>query len=368
MASPHFLQLLGLSGYADETAVRRAYAQRLKTIDPATDPQAFARLREAYDAARTWVLERPDGPVASETGEAPPDEVDADVAPPEPGNPREVAAGLVAAFVDALRTLPSCDVPERLEATVTALRMQYIDAPGQFEEHLIDLLHDEVVRHRATLFDASTALFHWQEIGHAAQLGRRGAWVESVLSQQAQWRLLPVDRRAGWIAWFDRAQGGVDASLAPYWPQVAELRARFPALITLYVSSGTLDAWRAAFDALSDYLREKHRRLAPSAAAYRPVPEQTRMQRLMGSTPVTVGLFVLMMVLAIVRFTLPVSNDSPAQESTFGLPDETPAECAALYAIFDRPDGLASKTPAYVSHLKARAARCADAGLWHRQP
>lgn len=43
---------LGLSSPADSQAVKRAYAQRLKTTHPEEDPEGFQRLHEAYQAAR----------------------------------------------------------------------------------------------------------------------------------------------------------------------------------------------------------------------------------------------------------------------------------------------------------------------------
>lgn len=42
---------LGLDADADERAVRRAYAQRLKTTRPEDDAEAYQRLRQTYDAA-----------------------------------------------------------------------------------------------------------------------------------------------------------------------------------------------------------------------------------------------------------------------------------------------------------------------------
>lgn len=42
---------LGIEPTADAAAIRRAYAHRLRAIDPDSDPAAFQRLREAYEAA-----------------------------------------------------------------------------------------------------------------------------------------------------------------------------------------------------------------------------------------------------------------------------------------------------------------------------
>jgi hypothetical protein len=51
------LERLGLDADADadERAVKRAYAARLKTTRPDSDPEGFQRLHEAYQAALAWV-------------------------------------------------------------------------------------------------------------------------------------------------------------------------------------------------------------------------------------------------------------------------------------------------------------------------
>ena len=49
------LRELGLGPDADERAVKRAYAARLKATRPDTDPEGFQRLNAAYQAALAWV-------------------------------------------------------------------------------------------------------------------------------------------------------------------------------------------------------------------------------------------------------------------------------------------------------------------------
>ena len=56
------LTLLGLDADADERAIKRAYAAKLKTVRPDEDPEGFQRLNEAYRAALEWAMRRPARP------------------------------------------------------------------------------------------------------------------------------------------------------------------------------------------------------------------------------------------------------------------------------------------------------------------
>lgn len=53
------LRLLGLPDDADERAIKRAYAAKLKITRPDEDPEGFQRLHEAYQAALAWVRSGP---------------------------------------------------------------------------------------------------------------------------------------------------------------------------------------------------------------------------------------------------------------------------------------------------------------------
>lgn len=52
------LRELGLGADADERAIKRAYAAKLKTTRPGDDPEGFQRLHEAYQAALDWIRSR----------------------------------------------------------------------------------------------------------------------------------------------------------------------------------------------------------------------------------------------------------------------------------------------------------------------
>jgi PAS domain-containing protein len=52
--------LLGLNDDADERAVKRQYAKLLKVTRPDDDPEAFQRLREAYERVLDWARNRAD--------------------------------------------------------------------------------------------------------------------------------------------------------------------------------------------------------------------------------------------------------------------------------------------------------------------
>lgn len=54
--------VLGLDADADERAIKRAYAAKLKTVRPDEDPDGFQRLNEAYQAALQWAKQRPARP------------------------------------------------------------------------------------------------------------------------------------------------------------------------------------------------------------------------------------------------------------------------------------------------------------------
>ncbi|NID16066.1 hypothetical protein [Luteibacter yeojuensis] len=364
------LEVLGLPAHADLVAVRRAYATALRGIDPATDPAGFAHLRNAYEAARAWCeqatapadfplpeKETPD----TESASPPPEET-----PPPYIDPTVTLAWRFAADVGARRVEA---VPQLLEEALAELRTQYIDAPGRFEEYLIDLLGLQRIGHRAAVFAAAEEQFHWREVGHLSSLGQRGQWIELVLAQREDWLALPEDRRRAWIEMFAQAEFGLDSSMARRWPEISRLSERFPAWLSLHVSADTLQAWKAAFDAQPPSMQETYRRMAPPASVYWPkrvdnVRQRSRDRRTMW----TVAGFFLFLLGSSAHYLLNAERIAPNLVSSperLSVPHESAEQCAALYVRMDRIDAFAGLDEQEIATLKSRGDNCARDGLWH---
>lgn len=417
MSAPlwHF-DVLGLPAHADEVAVRRAYALALRRIDQQTEPEAFERLRQAYEAARAWCEQASDAtsrheparadssPIvadgASEASvvkaptldasveeahvegvsvlEAPsettPDEMPiADAVPAVPTVPADYTVGLAWRFAADVGARRAETIPAMLDGILAELRTQYIDAPGQFEEHLIDLIGHQRIGHRPEVFAAAEARFHWSEVGHLAALGQRGQWIELVLAQREAWLALAPDRRQDWVDLFVRAEARLDTSLLPRWPEVAKLHERFPAWISLHVSDETLQAWKDAFDAQPASARDVYVKLAPPDNVYLPAHiAAAREKKRQRSTTNILAVFFIAMFVGLVHFVatgmregFPISLTSPVGQPH---PTDTPRQCVELYTQMDKPDAYTGKSDVDIAILKSRAHACAKAGHWHAPP
>lgn len=390
--TPWHLEALGLPAHADRVAVRRAYAAALRRIDPAVDPRGFAHLREAYEAARAWCEAMAGEAAAAEAiaeapAEAPHQAVDAAAEPPpdDPSAPPGVPPDddvegneAVASAADPTIALAwrfaaevAAQTPDAVATSLTQalaeVRTQYIDAPGRFEEHLIDLIGLQRIAHRAAVFAAMEDQCHWREVGHLASLGERGRWIETVMVQRDAWAQLASDWREAWLARFVRAEARLDRSLLRDWPDVARLHQRYPAWIGLHLSAATLSAWQALFDAQSPSTRDELTRMAAPDSAYLPAHVVRARQRSgQRSTRLTVSGFVLAALVGIANLVstgLRQGGTAPYGHST--LPADTPRQCVELYVELDAPDALKDRSPEDVKRLKTRADRCADAGHWH---
>lgn len=200
---PPSLRRLGLKTDADERAVRRAYAQRLKAIDQEAEPAAFQRLREDYEAALAWISSRDTdwdedeeddleednaeevpGPVAHATFEAAP-------LPPDKPTPGQEALEVFRAFEAQVRTWPQDTTVHgglvAFRALTTVLedpRLISLEARFQFEVHVAHLLLETGLPGRRALFTAATKVFQWtQDRRRLAALGHAGAVLNREIDQ-----------------------------------------------------------------------------------------------------------------------------------------------------------------------------------------
>lgn len=246
MQTPWFIELLALDADADERAVKRAYAARLKQVDPGADPAGFARLREAYEFARAWVSQQPAvddaSPVvqASMPAAAPVQRVVNE-------DPHAAATRLAERFIRRVRYGEQADFASELEACAAELRRQHIDAPFLFERILLDAMVNARMRRRAYVFDTLRAHFGWHEYMHLASLGPAGAWIDAIEQQRQAFETLPPlaqkDLRS-WLVRYGESSSPIPDDVALAWPRVSEALARFPRYLGLYLTEARRTEWQ----------------------------------------------------------------------------------------------------------------------------
>jgi hypothetical protein len=176
-------KILGLSPTRDRSAVRRAYARKLKETNPEDDPEGFRQLREAYELALATCepMEEASPPIGVLNDEEERDPQPAGIpsfrvedlpengpglmlageAPP-PGQQHrldQLKLELLRALYerDEKRALSSWDEIRSLPAMVV------IDTRWQFEEWIVWNLHDRDLLLPPSLVRSMDALFDWTE-------------------------------------------------------------------------------------------------------------------------------------------------------------------------------------------------------------
>jgi|GEM_PF-5966535 len=203
---PPFLSTLGLDGSADERAIRRAYAVRLKVLDQEKEAAQFQALRQAYESAMEWVRRpksglnvqplitfqaanparvpdppaevtpEPDPPPVKKTHKPSPAEME-DAAPGEdrPSFFREGPEVLARAVYmelmekgsrwngrqDPLQLL--LDIKGAIEACMADPRLVPLDARHHFEGMIAEFLAKTQTASRLQWFQAAARIFEWRK-------------------------------------------------------------------------------------------------------------------------------------------------------------------------------------------------------------
>jgi len=277
---PGFLRHLGLDTDASERDIKRAYAERLKAIDQAADPDAFARLREAFEAARAWSVRKDERHATSDETNATPHDDAPDttvysagaftlepVAPPaEPSRiPSTVQADADRAMEtlgNALLSEPDTPASELLARAVAFIATCQFDARQAFEARLADAIATQRITRRAGLFPAAMEQFAWHQADGRGRGDQRDAWIERAVTSFANWQAFPEKRRKVLLPWLKQAaREGETLSLATVqaWPRVAAVMPYAGEYVRLRVDDAAISQWKAAFDALPPGERGKYR-------------------------------------------------------------------------------------------------------------
>jgi hypothetical protein len=235
-------EVLGIDATGDRTAIRQAYAARLKVTNPEDDAEGFQTLRAAYEhalaIAQHWdeddedtvfaeapVTAEPPAPAYAEP--APPAEPDAfDVrhaaAPERPwGAPREVAEHVTRGELDALNAAlarlaeivhaPEVDRDAARQALRVVLEAPAMDSMGVRDqvEHQIGVLIVNSGMGGAVLIDPSSRAFGWD----SDRLGGRSPLGAAVLERREDLHFLLTikspgsDLNGAWRALSEKPKG-----------------------------------------------------------------------------------------------------------------------------------------------------------------
>lgn len=268
---PPFLSALELTPEADERAIRRAYAKRLRLIDQEADPVGFQQLREAFEQALRWHALRDRRQLA---GAAQRDEAHLPRAatgplvrpdPARPPPPADVAtlaqaqASGEAVFADFARAIASGMVSEGSAAALLARaladeRLVNMDAAAWFEFLVAHRLVEGWRPGHEFLFRPACQVFHWEQDRRRLQLhGAVGQVIDSAITERLIFygqTSLEFTRSADMIRRLrdDAAPG--DAEVRTRMALLQSLMQRYPNFVRILAPQANVVAWRARSRAL----------------------------------------------------------------------------------------------------------------------
>lgn len=242
-----FLTLLGLDTDADLPAIRRAYAAQLKQIDQEREPAAFARLRDAYEAAQAWLSRTnsradPEAPLATQSDVA----NSWPVPEPSVGEPEiSLSEALYNAHHQlkaALKMPPNADFPAQLESIVDELCTVAPELYEPFVWQLLDSLASQRTPHRFKVFNAATQLFKLHHIPTNPPDPGIALWLDVTSSELAAWAREPEHVRRSQLTILQELQE--ESVSADHWPELEALFECYPHTCLLIVDSDKVANWR----------------------------------------------------------------------------------------------------------------------------
>ena len=305
---PPFLQALELGPDADERAIRRAYAKRLKLIDAEADPAGFQDLRETLERALQWAAWRAreaaeeaasspvpahdhaDGPGPLDPGSADPTPHEAATTPIATAAPlvRGEPASTPGPGPETAPTLPpgepafldfhahfqrGIQSPEHatalLEAALADERLVNLEARTFFEWRVAGLLANGWQPGHELLFWPAAVAFGWDtDRRRLALFGPLGAFMDAAIRERLVFfgqEAFEFDRQRLLIQRLRVARVPDRKELLGAMPLLALLLQRFPNWTRAMTPEANVQQWIAAWNALPAHER------APKVPAAVPV-------------------------------------------------------------------------------------------------
>jgi hypothetical protein len=257
MSRPDFLSVLDLSPNADAAAVRRAYAARLKKIDPALEPAAFGQLREAYEAALAWLAkpEHPDDVPAHASGCAGHiNSPETAIPSPDPEDPGIAASDALEVLRQRMLELHEDDVDVAFDLVRDILRSRHVDARAHFELLLVETLRQGRMPKGWAVFHEAVLVFGWRENEQRTALGEAGHWIARAIHQSEAWYRMSRPQRLRWLAVVEegraeKASGELPSRIARRWREVARSAAPLPEFTAIMLPPDLAWRWRTQYEA-----------------------------------------------------------------------------------------------------------------------
>jgi hypothetical protein len=392
MQTPWFLDYLGLNAETDLAAVKRAYAQRLKQIDQATDVDGFMRLREAYAAASAWCRRTTDStaaPVSVPASTKTMPTAEATAPPPSvPASPTPLDAA-TQALQELARRLDNGEPPtSALQESLQQLHGEHLQATAIFEAMLIDQLAAARLPRRLSLFNVAYECMGWGDVTRLQQLGARGQWIRAALEQEALWKRTSsamgcddlIDRLGGAPA-LDRTDltpSQFTRNAVLRWLDMQELLRRYPQYLVLRIERSALAAWEQAFAALpprDKVMAESFSNLdLPSPANYRRAAPARQRSNHGGRIGAVFALFVAFNLISHLfgsnsaQTPVPVAMQAPlVSRAPAVLPEHVavnPATCQRLEHMVHEPDWAPPLDPSQLHRLHDAVSSCLTTQQW----
>lgn len=217
--------VLGITPTADTRAIRRAYAQRLKTLDQHTQAGEFEALRRAYETALDWARNAGAAAEAQEPAAPAPDAgnpADPESAPQPPAALADIPASGYAPRQpqQTVRQVPRHatwraarerrrivdeSIAELMQAEPQALPaawkrltsqpgLESLDAMADFGDRLLEHIAERPDGQYA-LYSLGQRQFHWEHAAYRPRTPRAAEWLQRYIEERELWERQPRKQR-----------------------------------------------------------------------------------------------------------------------------------------------------------------------------